>query len=263
MIKIRFYDIAKLGMIALVAFSLFSCVPQKKILYLQDYSKSDTLKSDFASKKEFIYKVQPGDNLYIRVFSLDEKTVSFFNSDQGTGNYYLNNDISVYLNSYSVNDSGYVEFPLIGNLYVKDMTVERIKNKIQEIVDEYLKETTIVVKLVSFTITIIGEVKMPGTYRVWQDDITIFEAISLAGDLTDFAKRNQVILVRQKENGTKRYMIDLNDQNILMSDLYYLQPNDLIYVEPLKSKQFTFENFPYAVIFAGITTALLMLNYIK
>ncbi len=261
--KIRFYDIARLGMIALVAFSLFSCVPQKKILYFQDYSKSDTLKRDFKSKKEFIYQIQPGDNLYIRVFSLDEKTVSFFNSDVGTNNYLLNNDISVYLNSYSVNDSGYVEFPLIGNLYVKDLTVEQVKNKIQAIIDEYLKETTIVVKLVSFAVTLIGEVNRPGTYRIWQDDITIFEAISLAGDLTNFAKRNRVALIRQTEQGTKRYLVDLNDQGILLSDLYYLQPNDLIYIEPLKSKQFTFENFPYALIFAGVTTALLMLNYFK
>jgi polysaccharide export outer membrane protein len=258
-------NIPKIGFLGLIVLLILSsCVPQKKIRYFQDLSNADTTKSSFALKKSFQYKVQPGDNLYIRIHSFDEKTVAYFNAEApNASSYMLNNDISVYLNSYSVNDSGYVDFPLIGKMYVKDQTIAEVKAKIQKVIDEYLKETTVVVKLVNYNVTLLGEVRKPGTYRVWQDDITIFQAISLAGDLTDFAKRNTVTLIRQSENGTKRYRLNLNDQKILESEFYYLLPNDLVYIEPLKGKQFTFENFPYAIIFAGITTFLLLYAYLK
>jgi polysaccharide export outer membrane protein len=83
----------------------------------------------------------------------------------------------------------------------------------------------------------------------------------MAGDITDFAKRDRVLLLRQSENGIKTYRINLNDKSILESDLYYLMPNDMVYVEPLKGKQFAFSEFPYVLILTTITTTLLLIDY--
>ncbi len=245
----------------LVIALLASCVPQKRIRYFQQISELDsTHVFDYAQQKE--YRVKPGDNLYINVSSLDSKTFEFFNTSKGTnnsGNYY--NEAGIYLNSYTVSDSGNIDFPFIGKIYVQELNTAQITKKLQDVIDEYLIETTVVVKLVNFKITFIGEVKQPGQLQIYQDKINIFEAIAKAGDLTDFANRNEVKLIRKEEGRAVIYDIDLTKRDILASDLYYLQPNDIIYVEPLRGKQFTFANFPYAIVFSMISTTILLLNY--
>lgn len=245
----------------LVIILISSCVPQKKILYLQDMPEEDTAMNMIHQLKAD-YKVQPGDNLYINIFSLEEKAMSYFNREaQMRTNYY--NPIGVYLNSYSVSDSGYIDFPLAGEIYVKNMTTQDIKDRLQEVIDEYLKETTVVVKLVNFTVSMLGEFRKPGQYYVYQHYINIFEAISLAGDMTDFAKRSQVSIIRQTENGSVVKRLNLNDKRIIESEYYLLKPNDIIYAPPLKGKQFSFANFPYALVLTSITTILVIVAFIQ
>ncbi len=134
---------------------------------------------------------------------------------------------------------------------------------LQAKVEDYVKNTVVIVKLANFRISMMGEFKNPGKYLVYQDKINIFEAIAMAGDMTDFAKRNKVLLVRQSEKGVKTYRINLNDYSLLESDLYYLMPNDMVYVEPLKGKQFAFSEFPYVLILSTITTTLLLISYFQ
>jgi polysaccharide biosynthesis/export protein len=237
---------------------LTSCIPTKRIRYLQDPKDIKEARTDFKKPEAPLYLVHKGDNLYVRVISLDEKN-NYFTESAGINNYYT--DLGIYLNSYTVNDSGFVEFPLIGKMMVKDLTVEQIRVKIQLRVDEYVKNTVVIVKLANFRISMLGEFKNPGKYIVYQDKINIFEAIAMAGDMTDFAKRNQVLLIRQGEKGVKTYRLNLNDNRLLESDLFYLLPNDLVYVEPLKGKAFAFSEFPYVLILSTITTGLLLINY--
>jgi len=242
---------------------LSSCVSQKKIKYLQKKQAGDTT-SFYSNKRSVDYKIQPKDNIYIRIFSLDEKTFMFFNKQSSGGGYNdYANDASIYLNSYSVTNEGYIDFPIVGKVYVKDLTVEQVKNVLQQLINEYLNETTVVVKMVNFNITIVGEVARPGQYKIYQDEITIFEAFSMAGDLTDFANRNKVALIRSTKGGSKVYYLDLTSDKILTSEFYYLMPDDVIYVSPLKIKQWGFSAFPYAVVFTAISTALLLINYFK
>ncbi len=242
-------------------FLITSCIPQKKILYLQDIPKEDTA-THMKHEVKMDYKVQPGDNLYIQIFSLEAKAMEYFNREStSTSNYY--NDIGVYLNSYSVNDSGYIDFPLVGNIYVKNNTIEEIKQKMHTVINEYLTETTVIVKLVNFNISLLGEFKRPGQYKIYQDNINIFEAISMGGDLTDFAKRNKICLIRQTKDGSVIHRLDLNDKRILESDYYLLKPNDIVYAEPLKGKQFSFAEFPYALLFSTIATTLLIIAFFQ
>ncbi len=249
-----------IGMIIIILL-ITSCIPQKRMVYLQDKNPEDTL-TKFFREKVPEYRIQPGDNLYIKVHSLDENTFSFFNTTS-TQNQSQFSDIAVYLNSYVVNDLGFIDFPFVGEIEVQKLTINETKDLIQEIINKYLIETTITVKLVNYKITMVGEVKQPGEYSIYQDNINIFEAISLAGDLTDYANRNEVSLVRQTKNGAVIQRIDLTDNKILESDYYYLMPNDILYIKPLKGKQFTFANFPYVLVFSAISTTLLLINYFK
>ena len=231
---------------------LASCVPQKKIIYLQSQSGDDSVNT-YANERNLDYRIQPGDNLYIRINSLEERSTAYFNQgQQSTGGGDL------YLTSYLVSDSGYFNFPSLGFLYVKDMTAEEIQYDIEQRLLEYLKDPVVTVRLASFRITLLGEFNSPGKYEVFQNNINIFEAVSMGGDLTDFAKRNRIAIVRQTSNGSKIIRIDLNDKNILGSDYYYLLPNDIVYAEPVRAKQFVSTNFPYGLIFSVLSTVLLL-----
>ncbi len=262
--KNRLLLLIRLIMIFAIGSIIFSsCVPMKRIEYLQqEVNKKDSLKTYFVNDIKN-YKIQPADNLYITVNSALSKSENFFTQEDTykSSNYY--NDAGIYLNSYMVSDSGYVDFPFVGKIYVKNLTLEQAKDLIQSIVDEYLKETTVIVKLAIFKVTVIGEVNRPGTVNIYRNRLTIFELISMAGDMTQFAKRNKIYLIRKTPGGSKVKQLDLNDISILESEYYYIQPDDVLYVPPVKGKNFAFANFPYALIFTTITTALLLINFFK
>ncbi len=248
--------------IGIVALLLSSCIPQKKMLYMQVKDETDTL-STFQNDRMIDYKVQSGDNLYIRVVSLDEKTTMLLNPLSPGGNTNINNDASVYLNSYTVNEAGFLDFPMTGEIMVKNLNTEDITEKIHKMLEVYLKEFVVIVKLVNFNITLLGEVQRPGQYKIYQNNINLFEAVSMASDLTDFANRSRVAIIRQTKEGSEVHYVDLTKRDILLSDFYYLKPNDIVYVQPVKGKQFTFANFPYGVVFGFISTTILLLSYLK
>ncbi len=248
--------------ISLVSLMFSSCIPQKKMLYMQAKEKTDTITS-FQNEREIEYRVQSGDNLYIRVVTLDEKSTFLLNPLSAGGTQQLNSDASIYLNSYNVSDKGMLDFPMVGELMVKNLNTEEIKTLIETELQVYMKEFIVIVKLVNFNITMVGEVKRPGQYKIYQDNINLFEAISMASDLTDFANRNKVAIIRQTKTGSSVVYIDITKRDILASPYYYLKPNDIIYVQPLKGKQFTFANFPYGIVFGFISSTILLLNFMK
>lgn len=262
--KLHFSKLLQLTFVTLIgSMLLFSCVPQRKMMYLQGTNKGDTT-SQFINERSTTYLIQPGDNLYIKVVSLDEKTATLFNPlERSTGGGQNINDQGIYLNSYTVSNEGNIEFPMAGKIYVQNLSVEQTKEKIQRVLDEYLKETVLIVKMVNFNLTVLGEVKRPGQYKVYQSEINIFEALAMAGDLTEFADREVVQIIRQTKNGSEIININLEQAKILSSDHFFLKPNDMIYIKPLKIKQYGFATFPYALVFSTISTALLLINFFK
>lgn len=238
-----------------------SCVPIKKQIYFQAHQ--DSIKSEYINNKIYDHKLQTGNNLYARVYSLDEKSYEFFNlgfSNQSANVYY---DAGVYLNSYYIDHDGYVDLPFIGEVYVKDLTVVEAKEKIQAEIDKYLNNTTVVVKLVNFNVTVVGEVTRPGQYKIYQDKINIFEVISLAGDLTTYAKRDDIVLVRKNGNRSNIFHVDMLHDNVLESEYYYIMPDDIIYITPVKGKNFAFESFPYALVISSISLGLALFAIFK
>ena len=245
-----------------------SCVSQKKILFLQKEQMSDSITSvEYQNKRSFDYKVQPGDNLYIRVSSMDKNFSEFFNvsgaSNMGNlGNsQYSSGNAAVYLNGFNVSDEGTIDFPYAGKIYVKDLTIDEIQQKIQNIIGEYQKETIVYVKLGLFNLTILGEVVRPGQYQVYQSDINLFQAIAIAGNATDFANKKNVKIIHQTTEGSQVVRVNLNDADVLENPQYYLKPNDIIYVEPLGIKRYGFTSIPYSTIFSAASLLITVLTF--
>lgn len=260
------FSLSKFAVVAFVLGLVFSsCVPQKKILYLQNPEMQGDSSVNYVNNRVFDYTVQPGDNLYVRVVSSDEKTSKLFNLNSNTSSYssgtYSSGNPSIYLNGFTVSDQGYIDFPLAGKVDVKGMTLEQVQDKLQTVINVYLKETIVYVKLGVFNLTVLGEVVRPGQYQIYQSDINIFQAISLAGNLTDFAKKDHVKIIRQTQNGSQIIEVNLLEADVLSSPLYYLKPNDIIVVDPMPMKQFGFTSFPYSTVISITTLALTLINF--
>ena len=246
--------ITRIGLAALLLAVIFaSCVPQKKMLYLKEAQMlSETQSINYVNERSVNYKLQPGDNLYIRFVNIvDERSASILNGENNRTP--VSSDAAIYLQSYTIDEDGYIELPLMGKIVLRNLTVDEAKAVLQAELDKYVNQTTIIVKLSNFNLTVLGEVNHPGMFKVYQSQINLFEAISLAGNMTNFAKNNAVKIIRQTDNGSEIITVDMGSADILSSPYYYLKPNDIVYVEPLKIKQWGFTAFPYATVFSIIS----------
>ncbi len=227
-----------LGLIAfsVVCVLLSGCTSGKNIAYFQN---ADTL-SYAASKGLFDARIMPKDLLTITVSTTDPKVSTPFNlsvtntlNSSGT----LSTSAGA-LQTYLVDNDGYINFPVVGNLKVGGLTKRECENYIRDRILPYMSESEnpiVTVKMASFKVSIAGEVKSPGVYTVDQEKISIVEALARAGDLTIYGRRENVMLIREDETGEKSvHRINLNDANVINSPFYYLQQNDYVYVEPNK-----------------------------
>jgi polysaccharide export outer membrane protein len=228
--------------------------------YLQDKESSKD-KEEKNNKTNYKYKLQSRDIIYIKVLSVDDKLSKFFNVEDNSNMYSSN--MGVYVNSFSVNDSGYIELPIAGKISVKGFTLEEARSIVQKSINEYLNQATVILKLVNFNISVLGEVTRPGNFLIMDEKVNIFQVLGMAGDLSIYGDREKVMLIRTTNEGTNTYYIDLTDKNIINSEFFYLMPNDVIYVSTLKTKPWGFGTFPFGTILSAVTTFLLILNFMK
>jgi polysaccharide biosynthesis/export protein len=238
--------------VIIIISTLFSCVSQKNVKLIQERTNKEYT-SQFANAKATSYRIQTGDQIYIRVYSTDPKTSKFFQADFP----YLMNSTYQYLNTFVVDEFGYITVSFIEKLYVKGLSVPEVQKAIQTQLNQYFKDATAFVKLVNFQVGVLGEVQSPGNFTVEQDQINIFQAIGLAGGVTDFGNFKAVKLVRQVQNGSEVYVIDITDNKFLESPYFYLQPNDVIYIEPRKAKSWAYSQFPYQTLVSFFTVVIL------
>lgn len=251
--------VLKIGLVAvLFTLAFASCVPQKKMLYLKDMQMAaENISKEYVNDRTVDYKLQPGDNLYIRFLNtIDQTSAAALAGDFGARTTQLTSDASIYLQSYTLDEEGCIELPLTGKINLKNMTVDQAKEKMQTEINKFVNQTTLIVKLSNFNLTVLGEVTRPGMYKVYQSQINLFEAIALAGNMTNFAKNDEVKIVRQTDNGSEIVTVDMGQADLLSSSYYYLKPNDIIYVEPLKMKQWGFTTFPYSTVISVLSLAL-------
>ncbi|MES2734396.1 MAG: polysaccharide biosynthesis/export family protein [Bacteroidota bacterium] len=216
-----------------------SCISNKKLVYLQNKTLAidDTTKRDYARTK---YKIQINDILSINVNTIDQQAVELFNKTGGTQQMMQQGGSAAgdvfYLTGTSVDDSGRVELPMIGKVQVAGSTLGEAKILIEEAAKQYFNNFYVEVKFGGIRYSVLGEVLRPGKFVILQQQLNIFEAIANSGDLTIVANRSEVQIIRQFPDGPQVYSVDLTDRNILYSPNYFIQPNDIIYVKPLKVK---------------------------
>jgi polysaccharide export outer membrane protein len=218
-------------LILFLTFSTFSCITKEQLTYLQSPNISTKSPVQFNNQRES-YLVQNNDVLSIDIVSPEDPAASeIFNREAGGGQAGMDPAAQLFLKGYSVDNEGNISLPLIGKLRVAGSSVEDITYRVQEVVKNYLRNSTVIVKLVSFKVTVLGDVRNPGTYYVYNNQATILEGLGMAGDLTDNADRKGIKLIRQNDKGSEAVLIDLTSENTLRSPYFYLQPNDVIYVE--------------------------------
>lgn len=252
-------------------FFLNSCISNNSLVYLQNLKNNELLVDDALITYDMPeYRLQYND-----IVSIDIKTtVSFINEAfqfqdantavramsgmQGGGDVY-------YMTGYTVDKEGEIDMPILGKIPVAGATLEETKAKIQESLRAIVNEDIFVrVKLGGIRYSIFGEVNKPGKFTMLQDRLTIFEALANAGDFTTFAKRNEIIILRQYPNGTKIHRLNLLDRNVIKTPYYFIQTNDQIYAEPLKQREFSkTENASQNILLLSsvLTTFLLLINY--
>jgi polysaccharide export outer membrane protein len=233
------------GVLALLS----SCASRKDVVYFQDAENFETLVND----NTFVSKFKVDDLVSIHISSLNPEASAPFNLFRGSSE----GGFQAEQIDYLVDQAGEIDFPVIGKLKIQGLSPEEVRILLRERLSDYLKDPIINIRLRNFSITVLGEVLKPGTYPVNGEQITILEALGLAGDLTLRGVRNNILVLRDF-NGTKVYSrVDLTSKNITKSPVYYLTQNDVVIVEPNKSAIKETSLDASASIYVSIATVLI------
>jgi polysaccharide export outer membrane protein len=236
----------------ILAMTLTACVPLKQINYFNDLNELDEPGANPRKQK----LIMPFDKLYIKVLSIDPQTSQIFNVTEE-----MRSGGSNGILGYLVNENGDVTFPFVGNINVVSLTTAQASEKIQKAMSDYVPNTSIIVKFIDNQITIMGEVQRQGVYPFTQDKLNIYEALGLGGGLTQYGDRKKIILIRNEGDKIMHYRLNLSDSKIAAKDYYYILPNDVIVVEPLKAISSSYQNITYTTILSSITTLIAVLLF--
>ncbi|TXD81711.1 sugar transporter [Subsaximicrobium wynnwilliamsii] len=217
-----------------------SCIPHKDIVYLQNKSTAtDSMQVMVEQQKP--YRIQINDILNIRIKVLDQDDVTIFNPI-GEGSMNASASERAYFDGFTVDVHGNIRIPELGDMNVLGFTTEAIETRIKDkLLEEQFKETAnifITVKLAGLRYTAFGEVGSPGSTVLFMERVNIYEAIANVGEIPITGNRKEVKIIRQYPQGQKIHELDLTDVNVMQSPYYYIQPNDMIYVMPLKQKTY-------------------------
>ncbi|WP_343672675.1 polysaccharide biosynthesis/export family protein [Chitinophaga sp.] len=240
----RYSPIKYLWIGCIVLVSLFSCSTPKNITYFKDIP--DSIKQSSIALANFVTPViQPDDILQVNIQTLDAGTNSALN--QGNSIFTSGGNATASIpgaptasqtisNGYLVDKNGYVLLPIIGKIVVAGKSTDQVRDEISKAAEQYYKDPVVNVRFANFKITILGEVARPSAYVMPNEKVSILDAIGLAGDLTIYGKRENVLLIRDN-NGKKDFVrFNLNDSKIFSSPYFYLHQGDVVYVEPNKAK---------------------------
>lgn len=237
-----------LFILGLLLLFLPSCAPKRDLVYFSNITNTTTVNSI----PEEPVTIREHDILNVSVTSQNPESnklfVGYRNETAGS---------STKKDGYRVNTQGKIQLPIIGEFKVAGLTIEQAQNKMVTELSNHVKNPVVDVQLLNFRITVIGEVNQPGAFNVDDEKINLLEAIGLAGDLTAYGKRENILLIRNENHSKTISRLNLNDKNTLLSPYFNLRQNDIIYVEPDKSKAFevskSARTFP--MIIASISAA--------
>jgi len=221
----------------LITLWLAGCTASKNVAYIQGAGEED-VDEHVQSTTLYDARILPKDLLTITVSATDPEAVKPFNLTVPSMTTGLSTYSQPQLQAYLVDNNGQINFPVVGFITLSNLTKREAEEKITGLLSKYLKEPPVVtVNFVNYKISVLGEVARPNTFTISNEKVNIFEALAMAGDMTIWGQRDNVKIIREDAQGNQRVILmNLNDRNIIYSPYYYLQQNDVVYVEPNKTK---------------------------
>lgn len=243
----------KLCFVVLLLVLASSCVPVNQLSYFNDIEELEKPVANPRTQKTIL----PFDRLYIRILSIDPQTREIFNTPEEARFSSSSNALIGYL----VDEAGNIEFPFVGKINVGSMTLSEAGTKIEEALSEYVANTTILVKFIDNQVSILGEVQNQGVYAFSQEKLNVYEALALGGGLSRYGNRKNIILIRQEGDRIMHHKLNLSDSKIASKDYYYILPNDVLVVEPLRSISTSYSNLTFTTLLSAVTTMIAVLVF--
>jgi polysaccharide export outer membrane protein len=253
--------------ILVIGWFTFACVPNRKITLVQKNDiKDKNVAIDSVVRtyrvKVWDYKIQPQDVLSIRFESLTPEEFDFLNMS-GSQQVNMVNPATAGLYGELVNIDGNVTYPVVGKVHVAGLTIFEIQDKLQKLADQFLDSPKVVVRLLNFRVSVLGEVNREQQITLTNNRVSILEAIGLAGGVGELADRSRVKLIRQKGDSVDVQYLNLLDENLILSPYYYVYQNDIIVVPPLRQRNFRKYFGPnLALVTTSLSVLLLTLNFV-
>ena len=251
-------------LIVLLPLLMASCVTSRRVNLMQEPGKNHIPQyADTVSYED--YELRIGDRLYIYVYSVDERVDKMFNSSSGTigvqmlqGGGGVGGSYDLY--TYLVQEDGCIDFPMVGRVSVRGMTTRGVKRVLEDELSSFIKSygdyqmMSVEVKIVRRSFSVISD-RGSGTFNIQKEKVTIFEALAMAGDIGDFGDRSKVRIVREKEGQTEVKVFDVRSKDIINSEYYYIEPNDVIYIQRIKGQSFGINSVTTSISVAATTLA--------
>lgn len=250
-----------LALVSAALLLLAGCVGRRNINYLEDPGLSEGASKLFENRK-FEYRIQVNDVLSIRVLGLDDQTHRFFNVEAQNAMTGMS-DAALYVNGFSVDRNGHVQFPTVGKIKVQGLTVGEAQELVQKKINEYFTNATVILKLVSFRVSVLGDVQRPGSYFIYNNQITILEALAMAGGPNEFADKSLVQVMRQTDRGVQAVYVDMSNSSVFSSEYYYLLPNDVVYVPTLRARAGRLNLDMLTILLSALSTAAIVYTVIQ
>lgn len=250
-----------------LAIALFSCKTSEDLTYLKDMNDQEL--QDHLPQKPADYRIKQNDNLYVKIITQNAEVNNLFSQNPASTQYLGSQQQSFadpsnqFINGNIVDQKGEISLPILGKVKVEGFTVPEAQDTINKKAGEYLKEYIVQVRLMSFKITMLGEFRSPGVLYNYNNYITVLEAISRAGGVTDFSRLNRVMVVRTTPAGYKSFKIDLASKKLLTSEAFYLQPDDIVYAGPDKNKNISLNSVTFSLLLSSLTTLLVIMQFFK
>jgi len=254
--------LTSLSTLACSLFLFCACTTAKKLTIMQDLSPDQTVPGPRPAP---VYHIRPKDNLYVGIATPDQDLSKM--TDPTTNGVSLamayEGITSKAVNGNVVDADGNITLPMLGKIPVAGLSVTEAEDTLRAISKQYLKDATVKVRLLNFKVTILGEVKLPGIYYNYNNYITVLDAIGLAQGTTDYAKLADVLVLRPMTAGTKTFSLNLNSKSAIQSPAWYLQPDDVVILQPGKNKGLQQKLPLVGIVVGSLSALLLLLNYLK
>jgi len=244
------------GIALLLGLISFSCVPIKKVNYVQESKQMQVQQREnmYFVEEPVDNTIRPGDELYIQVTSADEAQTNFNQERRESVR-----DPSII--SYTVDPEGNIKLSYINKVRLSGLTLDEASWLIEKELSQYLLFPSVFIRFVNNKVTILGEVQRPGVYVFNYKNINILQAIGYANDIGVFGNRKNVLIIREVGDYRSRNFVDLTSDELLTSEFYMIKSNDIIYVEPLKSKKWDMDTFPYDLLLSIASLSIVVMTF--